>query len=128
MCLFYIPNNCSTTEDGPFCLEQHVSYDWQAIAPSTHHDNFLIYNFVDTSSITQKLWPPAVYQAGNTQIRSGRTKCVCGACVGVSESGCGNLQNVCFFSQSYLHGYIPRYHILCQCANYSFRLLSMYIL
>ena len=40
---------------------------------------------------------------------------VCGVFVGMSESGCGNVQNVCFPFQSYLHDCIPRRHILKTC-------------
>ena len=81
-------------------LELHVHYDWWVIALALHCGFFPIRRFVHRSthisSITQKLWPPEVYQDWSMLIRSGTTGCRCDACAGVLESGCGNAQNVCF--------------------------------
>ena len=54
---------------------------------------FPIHRFVHISSVNQKLWPPEVYQACSTEVRSGTANCVCDAYVSVSGSGCGKAEN-----------------------------------
>ena len=75
---------------------------WLAtVTPNTHHNLVSIHvvcNFERTciSNITWKLWPPEVYQICSIQLIGGWTGCGCGISVGVSESGYGDAQNVCF--------------------------------
>ena len=33
----YLSNNCSTIEDAYFLLQLDARYDWQVMAPNTHH-------------------------------------------------------------------------------------------
>ena len=90
-------NDSSTTGDVPFLVWRWVWAVTGELWPQVYHGHLLIHNFVDISSITQKLWPPEVYQACSMQIRRGRTGCRCGAYVGLSESGCGKFKMFAFF-------------------------------
>ena len=67
--------------------------------------------FVHISSITQKLWPPEVYQACSTQIKSGRTGCQCDIC-GVTFVACQGVnmamyKNISLLYHSYPHNQVP---------------------
>ena len=74
-----------------------------------------MHNFVRIWSISRKLRPPHIYQTCSMRIKSGRTGSRCGVFVGVSGSGCGNAQTICFIFQSYLHDHVSRCHILKTC-------------
>ena len=113
--MFYIPNDCFTIRDEPFCLRavcelQLASYSPKHTPQSLSDTPFCTY----FKYITRKLWPPEVYQAYSTQIRSGRTGCRYDVYLGLSGSGGGNVQHVCFF-YSCLHNHIPRCHVWKVC-------------
>ena len=54
-------------------------------------------------------WPSEVYQASSMQRKGGRTGYGCGVCVGVSETGCSKVGNICFFLKLLSANHIPRH-------------------